>query len=70
MSVETSAQTLLVKMMGNETNASAQDEETVKNTHLEVVFGFLLREGTTAAEKINEADGNATIDVEDEVILL
>jgi len=70
MTVETSAQTLLVKEMGNKTNASAEDEETVKNTHLEVILGLLSRESTAVADKINKADSNATIDVENEVVLL
>jgi hypothetical protein len=70
MTVETSAQTLLVKEMGNKTNASAEDEETVKNTHLEVILGFLSREGTAVADKINKADSNATVDVENEIVLL
>ena len=70
MTVETSAQTLLVEEMGNKTNAAAQDEETVQDTHLEVVLSLLGGEGTAVAEEIDEADGNAAIDVEDQVVLL
>src|SRR5438045_3593188 len=47
MSVQTSAQSLLVEVMCNQTNASAQHEETVKNTHLQVVLGFLGTESAT-----------------------
>lgn len=38
MSVQTSAQSLLVEEMGNKTNRTTKDEETVEHTHLEVVF--------------------------------
>ncbi|KAI6762874.1 hypothetical protein HG530_008854 [Fusarium avenaceum] len=70
MTVETSAQTLLVEEMGNKTNASAENEETVEDTHLEVVLGLLSREGTAVADEIDEADSNAAVDVEDQVVLL
>jgi hypothetical protein len=70
MSVKTSAQPLLVEEMGNQTDTSAEDEESVQDTHLEVVLGLLVGEGTAVADKVNEADSNATVDVEDEVVLL
>jgi hypothetical protein len=70
MTVKTSAQTLLVEEMGNKTNASAENEETVEDTHLEVVLGLLGREGTAVADEIDEADSNAAVDVEDQVVLL
>ncbi|KAI6751769.1 hypothetical protein HG531_006465 [Fusarium graminearum] len=70
MTVKSSSQTLLVKEMGNKTNASAEDEETVENTHLEVVLSLLGRESTAVADKINEANSNATVNVENEVVLL
>jgi hypothetical protein len=70
MPVKTSPQPLLVKEMGNQTNASAKDEETVEYTHLKVVLGLLVGEGTTVADKVNEAHGNAAVDVENKVVLL
>lgn len=70
MSVQTSAESLLVEVVGNETNGTTKDEETVENTHLHVVLNLLGREGTAVAHQVNEADGNTTVDVEDEVVLL
>ena len=70
MTVETSTQTLLVEEVGNKTNASAENEKTVKDTHLEVVLSLLSGESAAVADEINKADGNATVDVENQVILL
>lgn len=70
MPVETSPQPLLVKEMGNQTDGATEHEETVENTHLQVVLSLLVGESTTVTDKINEADGNAAIDVEDKVVLL
>lgn len=70
MTVQTSAQSLLVEVMGNQTNAASQNEQTVEDTHAEVVLGLLGGEGTAVAEEIDKADGNASIDVQDQVVLL
>jgi hypothetical protein len=70
MAVETSAQSLLVEVVGNETDAAAKNEETVEDTHLEVVFGFLRAECAAVADQVNKADSNTTINVEDKVIFL
>jgi hypothetical protein len=56
--------------MGNQTDTSAQDEETVENTHLQVVLSLLVGKGTTVADKVNETDSNASVNVENEVVLL
>jgi hypothetical protein len=70
MPVKTSTQPLLVKEMGNQTDTSAKDEETVKDTHLQVVLSLLLGEGTTVANKVDEADSDAAVNVENQVVLL
>lgn len=67
MTVQRSAQPLLVKMVTNETDGSTEHEETVQHTDLDVLIGLLWREGTTVTEKVDEADGDATIDVEDKL---
>lgn len=56
--------------MSNQTNGATKHEETVKDTHPEVVLGLFAGEGAAVAEEINEADSDTTVDVEDEVILL
>lgn len=70
MSVETSAQSLLVKVVSNQTHAATQNEETVEDTHLHVVLRLLSGESTAVAHEIHEAHSNATVDVENEVVLL
>jgi hypothetical protein len=70
MSVETSSQSLLIQEMGNETDAATQHEQTVENTHLQVVLSLFSREGTAVAHEINEADCNAAVHVKNKVVLL
>lgn len=70
MPVQAGAQSLLVEVVRNQTDAAAQDEQTVENAHPHVVLDFLGREGTAVAHQIYEADGNAAVNVEDEVVLL
>ena len=70
MTVKTGAQSLLVKEVSNQTDGTTEDEKTVEDTHLKVVFGFFRREGTAVTEEINEADSDTTIDVENQVVFL
>ena len=70
MTVETSAQSLLVEEVSNKTNAASQDEKTVENTHAEVIGGLFLGESTAVTDKIDESDSDGTVDVEDQVVLL
>ena len=70
MSIQASAETFLIQVMGNETDASAQHEETVQHTHVEVIFGFFGAEGTAVAHEVHEADSYTTVDVQDQVVFL
>ncbi len=70
MPIQAGPQPLLIEIMGDETDAAAQDEETVEDAHVEVVLGLLGREGAAVAHEVDEADGDAAVDVEDEVVLL
>jgi hypothetical protein len=70
MPVETGPQPLLIEVVGNQTDTSAEHEKTVEDTHLKVVLSFLGSESTTTTDKINEADSNAAVDVKDKVVLL
>jgi len=70
VTVQASAQSLLVEEVSNQTNGTTEDEKTVENTHLEVVLGLLARESTAVAEEIDKADGDTSVDVENEVVLL
>jgi hypothetical protein len=70
MPVQASAQSLLVEIMRNETDRAAQHEQAVEDTVIEVVLRFFCAEGTAVAEEVDEADCNAAVNVEDEVVLL
>lgn len=56
--------------MSNQTDTATQDEKAVEDTHPQVVFSLLGRKRAAVAKQINEADGNTTIHVEDQVVLL
>lgn len=70
MAIQTSAQSLLVKVMSNQTDAAAEDEKTVENAHAQVILSLLRRKGTAVAQKVDKADGDTTINVENEVVFL
>ena len=70
MPVETSPEPLLVEEVGNQTDRATKHEQTVEDTHLEVVFSLLVGESTTVADEVNKADSTATVEVVDEVVLL
>lgn len=70
VTVQTSAETLLIQEVGNKTNASSEHEKAVEDTHLEVILSFLGGESSRVAEQVDEADSNATIDVQNQIILL
>lgn len=70
VTVQASAQSLLVEVVSNKTNATSENEETVQDTHSEVVLGFFGGESTGIAEQVDEANSNTSVNVEDEVVLL
>lgn len=69
MPVQPSPETLLIQEMRNQTNTPTEYEQSVEDAHFEVVFGFLGGEGAAVAEQVDEAYGDAAVDVEDEVVL-
>ena len=70
MSVQASAQPLLVKVVGNQTDAPTENKETVKNAHGEIVLSFFRGEGAAVTEEVDEADSDTAVHVEDEIVLL
>jgi len=70
VTVQTGAQALLIEIVGNQTDAATQNEQAIENAHAHVVLDLLGGESTAVAEQVNEADSNATIDVQDQVVLL
>ena len=70
MSVQAGAQSLLIQEMCNQTDTASQDEQTVQNTHAEIVLCLFGREGAAVAQQVDEADSNAAVDVQDQVVFL
>lgn len=70
MAIQTGTQSLLIQVVGDETDATAQHEQTVQDTHLQIVFSLLCREGARVAEQVHEAHGYTAINVEDKIVLL
>lgn len=70
VAVKASAQSLLVEVVRNQTDAAAEDEQSVQDTHPHVVLDLLAGECAAVAHQVDEADGNAAVDVQDEVVLL
>ena len=69
MPVKARPQTFLIQEMRNQADAPAQHEQSIEHPHVQVVFGFLWGESAAVAKQVDEADGNAAVDVEDEVVL-
>ena len=67
MPIQARPQSLLIEVMRNETDRAAQHEEAVEHAVVEVVLGLLGTEGAAVAEEVDEADGDAAVDVEDEI---
>ncbi len=70
MTVKRSTQPLLVEVVSDETNATAKDEQTIQTPYLDALIRLFTAKSTAIAKQINEADGNTTVNVEDEGILL
>lgn len=68
MPVKTRPQPLLIQIMRNQTNGAAEHKQSIQNTVLEVVFCLFWAESTAVAEEVDEANGDAAVDIEDEVV--
>ena len=69
MSVKAGAQSLLVKVVGNQTNAPTQDKETIQHAHAQVILDLLGGESAAVTHQVDEADGDAAVDVQDQIVL-
>ena len=70
MPVQTRPQSLLIEVMRDETDRAAEHEQAVQHTVLKVVFGLFRAEGAAVAHQVDEADGDATVDVKDQIVFL
>ena len=67
VTVQRRAEALLVEVVSDEADAAAEDEEAVEGTDFDVLVCLIRSEGAAVAEKVHEADGDASINVEDEL---
>jgi hypothetical protein len=70
MAVERCSESLLVEMVTNETDATTENEETIQRANLNVLVRLFPSERSTVPEEVNEADCDATIDVENELDII
>ena len=67
MTVQRCPQPLLVEVVSNESDAPAEDEQAIEGTNPDVLVGLFGCEGARVTEEVDEADSNATDDVQDEL---
>jgi hypothetical protein len=51
-------------MMSDETNTSAENEDTIEQSDLEVFISFFPSESSRRSQQVDETNGNASIDVQ------
>ena len=68
MSVKPGPQSLLIQVMGNQTDASAQYKEPIQHTHVQVIFRFLRAESAAIAHHVDETHRDTAINVEDQIV--
>ena len=54
-------------MVANESNAPSKHKQPIQRSNLDVLLGFFRRKCTRVPEEIDKTDGNATIDIQDEL---
>lgn len=67
MTIERSSEPLLIEVVSNEADATTQNEETIEGADLDVLVRLLAGEGAAVTKEVDEADSNATIDVQDKL---
>ena len=70
MSVEALFETTLVEKVANETNGPAKNEKSVQTPIADHIICLFVRKSATAAKHIHEANGDAPINIQNEVCLL
>ena len=68
MPVQAGSQTFLIQEMRNQSNAPTEHEESIENTHRQVILCLFRAKGPAVAHQVDEAYGDATVDIEDEVV--
>ena len=67
MAVQWRTETLLVEVVADETDRTAEDEQAVQRADLDVLIGFLGSKCARITQEINEANGDASVNVENEL---
>lgn len=68
VAVQRRAEALLVEVVPDEPDAAPKYEQTVKRADLDVLVRLIRGERSTVTEQVDKADGDATIDVQDELM--
>lgn len=53
--------------MTNETNAATEDKQAVECTNLDVFVCLLRSKGAAVPQKVNEANSDASVNIQDEL---
>ena len=56
--------------MRDQSNATPKHEQPVQHAVAEVIFRLFSAESAAVAHQVDEADGDAAVDVEDQVVFL
>jgi len=67
MTVQRCPQPLLIQMVADESDTPSKHEQPIQGSNLDVLLGFLRRKCARVTEEIDKADGNATVDIQDEL---
>ena len=70
VAVQWCSQPLLIQVVSNETDTPSKNEQAIESSDLNVLIGFFRSECTRVTEQVDEADGNAAVNIQDECILL
>ena len=70
MTVQSSPEPFLVQEVGDQPDTSPEHEQTVQDAHGQVIFGLFGTESAAIAHEVDKADSYASVDVENEIVLL
>lgn len=54
--------------MRNQPDTPTQHKQPVQHTHAEIIFSFFGAESAAVAHEVDKADGDAAVNVEDQVV--
>lgn len=70
MTVQTLLQSLLIKVVANEANRTAEDKESVEDANVQVLLSLFSGKAATASQQVHDAGGHHAVHVQNEVWFL